>query len=168
MQGFKHSALAAALAATLITSAVAQDTAATTEAAPPESQIDPANQRAHDVALGRISQDLSHEMMAALQFAAWSSAAAGLCVDLELDEGKLYADLVKASHDDLPDADDEAMQRHRDFSLIAFGVLTGLRLEEAAADEAAFCSDAIMLANEMGADSYIRQVSTAVPLPAEN
>ncbi|WP_435257400.1 hypothetical protein ACSBLW_14955 [Thioclava sp. FR2] len=148
---------------------LAQDSQApAADAAAPESQVDAASIRAHDIALGRLSQELSHEMMAGLQLSAWATAAAGLCADLTLDEGALYADIVKAAHDDLPDGTPEEMQRHRDFSLIAFGVLTGMKLEDAAANEAAFCAEAVEIAIEAGDDFYVQQIGTAVQLPEGN
>ncbi len=170
MTNFTHfrQVLAATLAFGLAAPTFAQEAAPEEPTETPASKIDPAMARAHEVALSRLSQELSHESMAGLQLAAWSASAAGLCVDLELDEARLYADLVQAAHDDLPDSTPEEQQQHRDFSLIAFGVLTGLRLQEAAKDEAAFCAEAILVANEMGDDSYVRQVSEAVLLPSGN
>ena len=161
--------LVVVLGLVLSTPVLAQDSQApAADAAAPVSQVDPASIRAHDVALARLSQELSHEMMAGLQLAAWATAAAGLCADLALDEGALYADIVKAAHDDLPDGTPDEMQRHRDFSLIAFGVLTGMKLEDAAANEAAFCAEAVEIATEAGEGFYVQQIGTAVQLPEGN
>ena len=147
--------------------AVAQDTAASTETtAVTEPGVSSEYIRAYDVAMARISQTLSHETVAHLSLLAYSAAAAGLCPDLALDESAVYGALVASTHDALDGATKDEAQQHKDFALIAFGVLTGLMLEKAVKEEEAFCTEAVEYTQSVGADSFLQQVSTAVPYSA--
>lgn len=161
-------AFAAALFVTAAPS-FAQDTAAdagteaeTDMAAAAEVGMSPEFVRAYDVAMARINETLSHDQMAEINLLAYAAAAAGLCVDLALDEPAVYGALTESSHDSLDGLSEEEAQVHRDFSLIAFGVMTGLILESAASSEADFCAEAVEYATEMGADAFLEQVGSAV------
>ncbi len=123
--------------------------------------------RAYDVAMARILQDISHDEQIVLNLAAYAAAAGAMCPDLALDEGGLYGLLTESSHNALAEGSSLTPEQHKDFSLISFGILVGLILEEAAADEAAFCTDAIEYSNETG-QALLRQVSSAVQYPSNN
>ena len=123
--------------------------------------------RAYDVAMSRILQDLSHDEQIALNLAAYAAAAGAMCPDLDLDEGGLYGLLTETSHDALAEGSSLTPDQHKDFSLIAFGVMAGLILEEGAGDEAKFCADAVEYSNETG-QALLKQVGAAVQYPANN
>ncbi len=142
----------------------------TTQAPAAEAEsmgFSPTFARAYDVAMARISQDISHDEQVVLNLAAYAAAAGALCPDLDLDEGGVYGLLTESSHNALAEGSSLDPEVHKDFSLIAFGVMVGLILEEAAADEAAFCTDAVEYSNETG-QQLLKQVSEAVPLPSAN
>lgn len=123
--------------------------------------------RAYDVAMARILQEISHDEQIVLNLAAYAAAAGAMCPDLALDEGGLYGLLAESSHNALAEGSSLTPEQHKDFSLISFGILVGLILEEAAADEAAFCTDAVEYSNETG-QALLRQVSSAVQYPSNN
>lgn len=165
-----RSLAAAAVGSTLLIGgqAVAQDKATTTEAAPAAAELPPAAMtRALDVAMARISQDLSHEEVGVLNLIAHATAAAGLCADIGLDEGAVYGALTEVAHEATSEMSEEEAARHRDFSLIAFGVLTGIMLQQGAENEASFCDAAVAVAQDPEVEKFIRIVSTAVPYSPE-
>lgn len=123
--------------------------------------------RAYDVAMSRILQDLSHDEQIVLNLTAYAAAAGAMCPDLSLDEGGVYGLLAESSHDALAEGSTLTPDQHKEFSLIAFGVMVGLILEEAAGDEAAFCADAVVYSNETG-QALLKQVSAAVPYEPAN
>lgn len=123
--------------------------------------------RAYDVAMARILRDLSHDEQIVLNLAAYAAAAGAMCPDLDLDEGGVYGLLSESSHNALAEGSALTPEQHKDFSLISFGILVGLILEEAAADEAAFCTDAVEYSNETG-QALLKQVSAAVQYPSGN
>lgn len=118
-----------------------------------------ANDRAFDVAMGRIVQDLSHEQVAVLQLLAHATAAAGLCEGLTLDEGAVHGALVEATHDATSNASDEDMQFHRDFAMIAFGVMVGFAMDRATKDEATFCAAAMKTADDPEENLFLTKLS---------
>ncbi len=132
-------------------------------ALPPAGQhdVNPAFVRAYDVAMARINQSLTHDEMAQINLLAYAAAAAGMCPGLELDEGAIYAALTESGHDSLQGLSAKDADRHRDFTLIAFGILTGLILEDGAGDETAFCADADAYSDEAAINSFIRRVPPA-------
>lgn len=148
--------------------ALAQDDAAATAdtgsdmAAAADVGMSPEFVRAYDVAMARINETLSHDQMAEINLLAYAAAAAGLCVDLALDEPAVYGALTESAHDSLDGLSADEAQIHRDFSLIAFGVMTGLILETAASSEADFCAEAVEYSTEMGAEAFLEQVGSAV------
>ena len=148
------------------TQSIAQDQASS-EGAAADAPPSPAMTRARDVALARISQDLSHEQIGVLNLIAHATAAAGLCVDIGLDEGAVYGALADVTHEATDDESEEEAARHRDFSLIAFGVLSGIMLQQGAEDEAGFCASAVQLAQDPDMEKFIRIVSSAVPYSPE-
>jgi hypothetical protein len=124
--------------------------------------------RALQVAMARIGKELSHEQLAVLNLAAHAAAAAGLCVDLELNESAVYGALAAVTHDATEGQSGEDLQRHRDFALIAYGVMVGLMLEDGAKNEAAFCAQAVQDVKDPEAGTFLRVVSKAVPYLSEN
>ena len=126
-----------------------------------------AKDRAFDVAMARIIQDLSHEQVAVMNLIAHGAAAAGLCDGLELDEAAVHGALVEATHDATIDASAEDMQNHRDFAMIAFGVLTAFAMDRAVADEAAYCADAQQLSDDALGDMFVRRVPASAEEGAE-
>jgi hypothetical protein len=117
--------------------------------------------RAYDVAMARILQDISHDEQIVLNLAAYAAAAGAMCPDLALDEGGIHGLLAESSHNALAEGSTLTPEQHKEFSLISFGVMVGLILEEAAMDEATFCADAVVYSNETG-QALLKQVSTAV------
>lgn len=149
-------------------SAQQTDTAETDIVAAEEAGMGPEFVRAYDVAMARINQTLSHDEVAQINLLAYASAASGLCADLELDEAAVYGALTSAAHDSLDGAGEDDAQLHKDFSLIAFGVITGLILENAAADEAGFCAEAVQYSTDMGTDAFLKQVGASEPQASDN
>jgi hypothetical protein len=170
-----HTYVAAGAAALCVTYGVAwaqtEQVAQTQEAVeapdPALMGFSPTFVRAYDVAMARIASEISHEHQIVLNLAAYAAAAAAICPDLGLNESGLYGLLTESSHSELDEGSSLTPEQHRDFSMIAFGVVTGLMLEEAAADEAAFCTDAVEYSNETG-QALLRQISQAVPYNAGN
>lgn len=133
-------------------------------AADPAEAPDFVNDRAFDVAMARIVQDLSHEQVAVLNLIAHATAAAGLCDNLTLDEGAVHGALVEATHDSTAGASAEDVQNHRDFAMIAYGVLVGLAMDRAVKDEAAFCADATAKIDDPEENMFL----TLAEAPAED
>jgi hypothetical protein len=143
-------------------------TAQTQEATPAKEAesmgFSPTFVRAYEVAMSRIAKEISHDHQTVLNLAGYAAAAAAICPDLALNESGLYGLLTESSHSDLGEEAHLTPEQHRDFSMIAFGIVTGLMLEEAARDEPAFCERAIGYSNETG-QALLRQISSAVQYP---
>ena len=118
--------------------------------------------KAYDIAMARITHDLSHEQVAEINLLAYATTAASLCADLDLNEGAIYAALVEVTHDGMSGDSELDPQTLRDFSLIAYGVMTGLLLESVVADPAEFCGEAVAYMGEMGTESFLTPASEAV------
>lgn len=164
------SACALALAATGGMAQTEGEKKAEEEVAAPDPAMmgfSPTFVRAYDVAMARIASEISHEHQIVLNLAAYAAAAAALCPDLGLNEGGLYGLLTESSHNELVEGSTLTPEQHRDFSMIAFGIITGLMLEDAASDEAAFCTSAVEYSNETG-QALLQQISTVEQYPAEN
>lgn len=158
---------ASVIALTPLTAGAQSESAPTPSEEAASMGFSPTFARAYDVAMSRILQDLSHDEQIVLNLAAYAAAAGAICPDLELDEGGLYGMLTESSHNALAEGSTLTPEQHKDFSLIAFGVMTGLILEEAAGDEPKFCADAIQYSNETG-QALLKQVSAAVLYPSSN
>lgn len=117
--------------------------------------------RAYDIAMARINQTLSHDEVAQLNLLAYAAAASGLCDGLELDEAAVYGALTAATHASADGADEKDAEIRKDFALIAFGILTGLILENGATDEASFCADADDYVDEAGTEAFLSRVDAS-------
>ncbi len=130
---------------------LSEPTPTTEVQSPPRSTLPRA-----DAALSRIAEDLPAGQVAVLRFAAHATTAGSMCPNIELNNPAIVATLsnvVYATSFGLPPQ--QAASR-RDAALIAYGVLTGLMLQEAAADRTAFCADAARNAGEPASWSFIR------------
>ncbi len=164
---FNHMLLASAIALAPLTASAQSESGTSPSEEAASMNFSPTFARAYDVAMARILQDLSHDEQIVLNLAAYAAAAGAICPDLDLDEGGLYGLLTESSHNALAEGSTLTPEKHKEFSLIAFGVMTGLILEEAAGDEPKFCADAIVYSNETG-QALLKQVSTAVQYPSNN
>jgi hypothetical protein len=108
-----------------------------------------------DTALAQIAPDFPRDQLAVLRYAAHATAAASVCSNFELNTPAVVgtvSNLAQATSFGLPPA--QAASR-RESALIAYGMLTGLLLQEASADREAFCRNATDYAGT-SAWSFIR------------
>lgn len=116
-----------------------------------------ADNPARHIITDRLGQDLTVQQVAVLNLVAHATAAAVLCDSIDMNEeavkGALTA-VINLSLPDLPtDADKSAF---RDRTLVGFGSLVGLMIDEAAPRKAAFCKTAEEEMAEEGAKSFIK------------
>jgi hypothetical protein len=127
---------------------------------------DSAALKAHSIAMARLSPELTSQQLGVLNLIAYASAAANVCDDLQLDEAAVYGALTATTYDAADEMTEAEKTRHRDFALIAFGVLTGQMVSEAVRDDG-FCGTAVAFANSDAAQTFLLQNGAAVQLPAD-
>lgn len=121
--------------------------------------------RAYDVALSRISQELSRQQLSMLQTIAHATAAASLCPTLSLNESVIYGALAAATHDAADPMTLEEQEQHRDYLMIAYGAISALRLVEAIEDEAGFCAAAVEHASDPEEIRFLMVAAAPEPVP---
>ena len=126
------SARLGALAA-VATSVVFACTAVAEEAGP-----SPQVAEAYGIVVERLGKNLSHDEIAKLSILAHATAASLACDNLTLDEEALKSALNTPADDEGKMSNDEKLH-HFNFTLVAFGALSGLMVDEATSDKAKFC-----------------------------
>lgn len=144
--------------------AASEESLAGGEAAPAPSRMD--LQQAYDAALSQIAPDLAPGQIAVLRYAAHATTAASMCPTVELNDQAVIGTLVNVMQAMSDGLTPQESASRRDTALIALGLLTGQMLQEATADQGAFCTGASRNAGEAGSWSFIRvkeeQVGTDV------
>lgn len=79
-----------------------------------------------------------------------------MCPNIELNNQAVVGTLSNVVYATALDLTPQQAASRRDAALVAYGVLTGLMLQEAAANHAAFCADAARNAGEPESWSFIR------------
>lgn len=123
------------------------------ETMPAPSRMD--LQQAYDAALSQIAPDLAQGQIAVLRYAAHATTAASMCPTVELNDQAVIGTLVNVMQAMSAGLTPLESASRRDTGLIALGLLTGQMLQEAAADQAAFCVEASRNAGETGSWSFI-------------
>lgn len=112
---------------------------------------------ARDIVAQRLGQDLTTKQVAMLNLVAHATAAAITCPKIDMNEDAVKGALTIVINERLPDLKSDAERAaFRDRTLVGFGALVGLSIDEAAPKKAEFCKIAEQEMTEEGTASFIK------------
>ncbi|TVV71027.1 hypothetical protein [Sphingomonas solaris] len=124
----------------------------------------PGVESARQIIAERLSADLSPKQIGVLNIVAHATASAIICPRINMNDEAIKGALTAVINEQLPDLKSEAdRSAFRDRTLVGFGALVGLMVDEAAPKKAAFCTAAEAEMREEGTRSFVRPA----PSPAK-
>lgn len=112
---------------------------------------------ARHIITDRLGKDLTVRQVAVLNLVAHATTAAVLCDSIDMNEEAVKGALTAVINESLPDLPTDAdKSAFRDRTLVGFGSLIGLMIDEAAPRKAAFCKTAEEEMSEEGTKSFLK------------
>lgn len=121
------------------------------------------SESARQIIVERLSVDLSPKQIGVLNIVAHATAAAAVCPRIDMNDEAIRGALTAVINEELPSLKNQAEQgAFRDRTLVGFGALVGLMIDEAAPKRAAFCDVAEAEMKEEGTRSFVRAAPASV------
>jgi hypothetical protein len=117
----------------------------------------PSSESTRQIIAERLPVDLSPKQIGVLNIVAHASAAAMICPRIDMNDEAIKGALTAVINEELPSLQTPADQGDfRDRTLVGFGALVGLMIDEAAPKKSAFCTAAEAEMKEEGTRSFVR------------